>query len=77
MDLLRELKEKFNLTYIFITHDLTSVTYICDDVLFLYEGKVTEHISVSQIADTTDNYAKRLLHSIIDYEIGQTCYTVL
>ncbi|NMA66354.1 MAG: ABC transporter ATP-binding protein [Clostridiaceae bacterium] len=77
MDLLRELKEKFNLTYIFITHDLTSVTYICDDVLFLYEGKVTEHIPVSQIADTTNDYAKRLLHSIIDYEIGEACYAVL
>lgn len=68
MDLLRELKEKFNLTYIFITHDLTSVTYICDEVLFLYKGKVTEHISVSRIGETTDDYAKRLLHSIIDYE---------
>lgn len=68
MDLLHELKEKFNLTYVFITHDLTSVTYICDDVLFLYKGKVTEHISVSRIADATDDYAKRLLHSIIDYE---------
>ena len=35
MDLLRELKEKLGLTYIFITHDLTSITYLCDDVLFL------------------------------------------
>ena len=36
MDLLHDLKEKLGLTYIFITHDLTSVTYLCDDVLFLY-----------------------------------------
>ena len=33
MDLLRELKEKLGLTYVFITHDLTSITYLCDDVL--------------------------------------------
>ena len=37
MDLLRELKEKLGLTYVFITHDLTSITYLCDDVLFLYQ----------------------------------------
>ena len=34
MDLLRELKDRLGLTYIFITHDLTSITYLCDDVLF-------------------------------------------
>ena len=41
MDLLRELKEKLGLTYIFITPDLTSITYLCDDVLFLYQVHVT------------------------------------
>ena len=51
MDLLHDLKEKLGLTYIFITHDLTSVTYLCDDVLFLYHGRITEHIPVSRIAE--------------------------
>ena len=68
MDLLRELKEKLGLTYIFITHDLTSVTYICDDVLFLYHGRITEHIPVSHIAETKDEYAKKLLASIIEFD---------
>ena len=68
MDLLRELKEKLGLTYIFITHDLTSVTYICDDVLFLYHGRITEHIPVSHIAETKDEYAKKLLASMIEFD---------
>ena len=68
MDLLRELKEKLGLIYIFITHDLTSVTYICDDVLFLYHGRITEHIPVSHIAETKDEYAKKLLASIIEFD---------
>lgn len=55
MDLLHDLKEKLGLTYIFITHDLTSVTYLCDDVLFLYHGRITEHIPVSRIAETKDD----------------------
>ena len=61
MDLLRELKEKLGLTYIFITHDLTSITYLCDDVLFLYQGHVTEYMAVGRISETRDEYARRLL----------------
>ena len=66
-DLLHDLKEKLGLTYIFITHDLTSVTYLCDDVLFLYHGRITEHIPVSRIAETKDDYARKLLASIIEF----------
>lgn len=67
MDLLHDLKEKLGLTYIFITHDLTSVTYLCDDVLFLCHGRITEHIPVSRIAETKDDYARKLLASIIEF----------
>ena len=67
MDLLHDLKEKLGLTYIFITHDLTSVTYLCDDVLFLYHGRITEHIPVSRIAETKEDYARKLLASIIEF----------
>ena len=68
MDLLRELKEKLGLTYVFITHDLTSVTYLCDEVMFLYKGRITEHIPLSRIAQTTDVYARKLLDSIIEFD---------
>ena len=68
MDLLLELKEKLSLTYIFITHDLTSFTYLCDDVLFLYQGHVTEHLPVKLINETKDTYAKKLLESIVVFE---------
>ena len=68
MDLLRELKEKLRLTYVFITHDLTSITYLCDDVLFLYQGHVTEYLPVSRISETKDEYARRLLESIVVFD---------
>lgn len=68
MDLLLELKEKLALTYIFITHDLTSITYLCDDVLFLYQGHVTEHLPVKRINETRDAYAKKLLESIVVFD---------
>lgn len=68
MDLLKDLQEELSLTYVFITHDLTSITYLCDEVLFLYQGKITENTAVNQISQTKDEYAQKLLHSIIDFE---------
>ena len=68
MDLLRELKDRLGLTYIFITHDLTSITYLCDDVLFLYKGHVTEYLPVNRISEAKDDYARRLLESIVVFD---------
>ena len=68
MDLLRELKEKLGLTYVFITHDLTSITYLCDDVLFLYQGRVTEYLPVCRISETKVQDALLLLESIVVFD---------
>ena len=72
MDLLRELKNRLGLTYIFITHDLTSITYLCDDVLFLYQGRVTEHLPVERISETKDEYARKLLESIVVFDTEES-----
>ncbi len=68
MDLLKDIQEKRKLTYVFITHDLTSVTYLCSRVLFLYQGKVAEIRDVEDIAGVTHPYAKRLLESVMDFD---------
>ena len=72
MDLLRKLKDRLGLTYIFITHDLTSITYLCDDVLFLYQGRVTEHLPVERIRETKDAYARKLLESIVIFDTEES-----
>ncbi len=36
------LKEEFDLTYLFITHDLATSKYICDRVAIMYLGKIVE-----------------------------------
>jgi peptide/nickel transport system ATP-binding protein len=42
LDLMIELKNEFNLTYLFITHDLATAKYICDRIGILYLGKFCE-----------------------------------
>ena len=42
LNLLMELKAEFNLTYLFISHDLNVVQYISDKVLVMYLGKIVE-----------------------------------
>lgn len=65
MDLLKKIQADFNLSYIFITHDLTSVTYLCNKVMFLYKGELVEFIDVQNIAYVKNEYAKKLLNTVI------------
>lgn len=72
MDLLKQVQKEKKLTYIFITHDLTSVTYLCSHVLFLYKGQAAEIRSVETIGEAVHPYARKLLHAIFDVEsMGQ------
>lgn len=42
LDLMLKLKKDFNLTYLFITHDLATAKYICDRIGIMYLGKLAE-----------------------------------
>ena len=42
LDLMVQLKDEFNLTYLFITHDLATAKYICDRIGIMYLGKMAE-----------------------------------
>lgn len=71
LDLLIELKEKYGLSYLFITHDLTAVTYICDRVLFFKDGQVVETVNnTNKLKYVKDEYSKLLLGSVLDIEIS-------
>ncbi len=49
LNLLRKLKEDFNLTYIFITHDLNVIRYMCDRMGVLYYGQLLELGRIKEI----------------------------
>jgi peptide/nickel transport system ATP-binding protein len=54
IDLLVQLKNDLNLTYLFITHDLATAKYICDRIGILYLGKMAE------VGNLRDVYSKPL-----------------
>ena len=62
LNLLAELQSKFNLAYLFISHDLTVVRHIADEVMVMYLGKVVEHGPVEAVfATPLHPYTKALL----------------
>lgn len=69
LDLLIELKEKYNLSYLFITHDLSAVTYICDKVMFLKNGEIIEKIDdIKDLKYVKNEYSRVLLDSVDDID---------
>ena len=62
LNLLVDLKAEFDLTYIFISHDLNVVRYISDRVMVMYLGEVVEYGPVQDVYDTPQHpYTRALL----------------
>lgn len=51
LNLLKELQAQFHLTYLFISHDLNVIRYLCDRVVVMYVGRVMEILTREQLAD--------------------------
>jgi len=65
LNLLLELQEEFNLTYIFISHDLSVVEHISDRIVVMYFGEIVECDTVDTIFDNPQHdYTKKLINAI-------------
>ncbi|ACR80728.1 MULTISPECIES: ABC transporter ATP-binding protein [Kosmotoga] len=65
LDLMLKLKEEFNLTYLFITHDLATTKYICDRIAVMYLGKIIEIGSFEEIyTNPAHPYTKALISAV-------------
>ncbi|NEJ22081.1 ATP-binding cassette domain-containing protein [Rhizobium leguminosarum] len=65
LNLLLDLKRDFGLTYLFISHDLNVVRFMCDRVMVMYLGKVAEIGSRQAIFENTQHpYSSALLASM-------------
>ncbi len=65
LDLMMRLKKEFDLTYLFITHDLATAKYVCDRIAIMYLGKFCE---VGPLKDVYENsghpYTRALLEAV-------------
>ena len=65
INLLKELQEKYNLTYLFISHDLSVVEHISDTVGVMYLGNLVEYADTEKVfANPLHPYTKALFSAI-------------
>ncbi|NRG17428.1 dipeptide ABC transporter ATP-binding protein [Rhizobiales bacterium] len=61
LNLLADLQDEFNLTYVFISHDLSVVRYIADKVMVMYFGEAVEYGTRDEVfSDPKHSYTKTL-----------------
>lgn len=62
LELMQELKDEFELTYLFITHDLWVARFFCDRIAVMYQGKIVELDQTSAVFDNPQHsYTQTLL----------------
>jgi len=67
LDLLKELKKMYNMSYVFITHDIQAAAYICDRVIIFRNGQVEEIVKIEQLKDVKSEYTRKLLRMRITF----------
>lgn len=69
LELMKQLREKYQTSMILITHDLGVVAEICDEVSIMYAGSIVEHGTLEDIFDHFAHpYTKGLFESLPDIE---------
>jgi ABC-type oligopeptide transport system ATPase subunit len=65
INLLEDLREKYDLSYLFISHDLSVVSHIADRVAVMNRGKIVEHgLTRDIINNPQDPYTKELIAAV-------------
>lgn len=69
LNLLNDLQKKYNLTYIFISHDLSVIEYMCDRLAVMYLGRVVEEANTEELFSNPQHpYTKALLSATPSFD---------
>jgi peptide/nickel transport system ATP-binding protein len=65
LDLMMKLQDELGLSYVFISHDMSVIRYMCDRVAVMYRGKIVEVGETDQVVnDPAHDYTRALLSAI-------------
>jgi peptide/nickel transport system ATP-binding protein len=65
LNLMQDLQDEMNLTYLFVSHDLSVIEYLCDRVAVMYVGKLVEMTDTAQLfANPKHPYTEALLSAV-------------
>lgn len=65
LELLKTLKNRNKMSYIFITHDIQAAAYLCDRIMIFRCGQIEEIVETKRLRDVRSAYARKLLESSI------------
>ena len=75
LGLMQNLRQKFKISYIYITHDLSTARYIGDDLAIMKSGKIIEIGPIDKIlSDPVHPYTKMLINAIPEIEVNDHTY---
>ncbi|MFH0716281.1 ABC transporter ATP-binding protein [Staphylococcus delphini] len=60
LDLLTTLRDKYQLSLIFITHDIQAAVYLCEDLIIFNDGQIQERLNRHQLKDLQNDYTREL-----------------
>ena len=73
INLLKDLQEQLGLSYLFISHDLNVVGYLCSEVAVMYKGQIVEYAPTDELFDNPNHpYTNLLLSAAPDTGTEQT-----
>lgn len=69
LNLLHDLQQRLSLTYLFISHDLAVIRYMCDRVALIHHGRLVEQGACQQVFEAPrSDYARELLAAVPSLE---------
>ncbi|MEM7259980.1 MAG: microcin ABC transporter ATP-binding protein, partial [Pseudomonadota bacterium] len=72
VDLLRDLQQRHQLAYLFISHDLKVVRALSDEIMVMQAGKVVEYGNAEQIVSAPkEEYTRKLMSAAFDLQTAE------
>lgn len=73
LNLLRDLQERLNLTYVFVSHNLAVIDYLCDRIAVMCKGRLVELGSTREVIDNAEHpYTQALLAAVPEASLEDT-----